>query len=424
MINTYIKEYSRHGKTIIDKGILKDAYEPTKTVINNEDKIVLFSVENTRFKCYANVLSQRRDIYYALKTRSDVETYEKILEALNNPVKPVYEEFSNYFRDTNFDLRDIPFIKYYREDAGHYLTSSIIVSCYKDICNASFHRVLRLDARRAVARIVPRHLDYIVSRHHSENRDAPIAILLGLHPVYELTAAFSPPLGVYELTIGSRILGEKNYVKTPIHRLPIPASTSIVIEGVITREKEWEGPFVDILRLPDKKRLQPVLRIDAIYVNIMDEPLVHAIVPGYSEHFNLMGFPREPLIYESVKKVVSRVKAVRLTKGSGSWLHVIVSIEKTRKGEGKNAGLAVLNAHPSVKHVVVVDDDIDVDDPYMIEWAIATRVKAGEDIVILRGLRGSTLDPRSNDGVGDKVVIDATKPLDEPWTKYRMVKPE
>ncbi len=421
-IDEYIRRYSSI-KRIIDLGTLSSVVEPTEKIIKNQDKIVVFNVETSPIKCYANMLSQRRDIYRLFNTKNDIETYKKMLEALNNPSKPVFEDFKKYYRSEKLSLYDIPFIKYYEEDAGHYLTSSIVASCYRDICNASFHRVLRINRNKATLRIVPRHLDYIVKRHHSKGRDAPVAIILGLHPLYEIAAASSPPLGVYEFYVANTMLGDPRMVKTPLYNIPIPPYAGIVIEGRITREYVWEGPFVDILRITDKRRKQPVFVVDKIYVSRDHEPMVHAIVSGYSEHLNLMGFPREPLIYDSVREVVPTVKSVRLTPGGGGWLHVVVSIRKERAGEARNAGLAVLNAHPSVKHVVVVDDDIDVDDPYMIEWAIATRVKAGEDIYILRGLRGSTLDPRGVNGVGDKMIIDATKPFNEDWDKYRMVKP-
>lgn len=75
--------------------------------------------------------------------------------------------------------------------------------------------------------------------------------------------------------------------------------------------------------------------------------------------------------------------------------------------------MAALAAHPSLKHVVVVDDDINVFDPEEIEYAIATRVKGDDDIVVVPGARGSSLDPAAlPDGTTTKVGVDATIPLD------------
>jgi 2,5-furandicarboxylate decarboxylase 1 len=61
--------------------------------------------------------------------------------------------------------------------------------------------------------------------------------------------------------------------------------------------------------------------------------------------------------------------------------------------------------------VVVVDMDVDIDDPNEIEWAIATRFQADRDLVIVSGAQGSKLDPSSDEGISAKMGIDATKPL-------------
>ncbi|RLI13848.1 UbiD family decarboxylase, partial [Candidatus Bathyarchaeota archaeon] len=138
-----------------------------------------------------------------------------------------------------------------------------------------------------------------------------------------------------------------------------------------------------------------------------------AILPGGVEHKLFMGFPREAEIWKAVSAVVPAVRAVNLTAGGCGWLHAVVAIEKNVDGDAKNAILAAFSAHPSLKHVVVVDPDIDVYDPEQVEWAIATRFQADEDLVIIRGARGSTLDPSADQetGLTTKVGLDATIPI-------------
>lgn len=420
-ISEYLLKLEKEGKKAVHVGELDREYEVTRIVNINRNRIVFFSLKDSIAECYSNILSDRKDLYRLFGTRNDIELYNKILEAMNNPAKLDTHSFNEYYKRADIGLQQLPFIKYYREDGGYYLTSSIYISCINNICNASYHRTMLLNDEKAVLRIVPRHLDYIVKKYHENGLDAPAAIILGANPYIEIAAATTPPLGVYEVAVAAKLSGDNRVVKTPIHGIPVPASASIVVEGVITRETAWEGPFVDILRLVDKRRKQPIFKVEAIYIHREIPPLYHAIVPGLWEHIYLMGFPREPLIYDSIKRITPNVKGIRLTIGSGGWLHAVVSIHKTRRGEARNVGLAVINGHPSVKHVIIVDHDIDIDDPYMIEWAIATRVRGSEDIIILRNMRGSTLDPRGADGVGDKVIVDATKPFDEPWDKYRLV---
>jgi len=104
----------------------------------------------------------------------------------------------------------------------------------------------------------------------------------------------------------------------------------------------------------------------------------------------------------------------------GGWLHAVVSIRKQRVGDGKNALLAAFAAHPSLKHVVVVDEDIDVYDSEAVEWAIATRFQADRDLIVVKDVRGSTLDPSSDQErvLTSKVGVDATKPMDKPKEKF------
>ncbi|MCE4629615.1 MAG: UbiD family decarboxylase, partial [Desulfurococcales archaeon] len=88
----------------------------------------------------------------------------------------------------------------------------------------------------------------------------------------------------------------------------------------------------------------------------------------------------------------------------------IISIEKNHDGDAKNAIMAAFAGHPSLKHVVVVDGDIDPDNYEMVEWAIATRFQADRDLVVIKNARGSTLDPSADNGFTAKMGIDATVP--------------
>jgi UbiD family decarboxylase len=127
----------------------------------------------------------------------------------------------------------------------------------------------------------------------------------------------------------------------------------------------------------------------------------------------MMGVPYEPKIYAAVAGVTT-VRNVVLTEGGCCYLHAVIQIEKQTEGDGKNAIMAAFAAHTSLKHVVVVDEDIDILDMADVEFAIATRVKADKDIMIIPGVRGSSLDPRGSlDGTTTKMGIDATKVLAE-----------
>ncbi len=398
-------------------------YEPTRILLKGdvEGKTIVFkNISNCIGSGVGNLVNTRKKLYMALNSNTDEEAYKRIIEALNS--KPKFKVRAFELNESKVDLTRLPAIKFYPRDGGRYITSSIIIACLDDeTCNASIHRILVLGKRELVARIVPRHLYYIYKQNRLKGKDTPIAIIVGVHPSILLSASMSPPFGVFELGLTHKLTGEiLDVAYTPEYNIPVPLHSQIVIEAKITGQLVDEGPFVDLTLTYDKIRKQPLIRVEKIYMH--ENPLFHIILPGGREHQLLMGFPREAMIWENIRKVVPKVHKVRLTIGGGGWLHAVVAIDKNSEGDAKNAILAAFAAHPSLKHVVVVDGDIDPDNPYEVEWAIATRFQADKDIVIIRNARGSSLDPSSSNGLTTKMGIDATAPLHE-REKYIKVKP-
>ena len=92
--------------------------------------------------------------------------------------------------------------------------------------------------------------------------------------------------------------------------------------------------------------------------------------------------------------------------------HAYISISKRTPGQAKNAICAAFAADMLLKHVVVVDDDIDVFDEEQVLWAVSNRFQADRDLVVIAGAQGSELDPSAGPGgVNAKMGLDATKPL-------------
>jgi 2,5-furandicarboxylate decarboxylase 1 len=73
--------------------------------------------------------------------------------------------------------------------------------------------------------------------------------------------------------------------------------------------------------------------------------------------------------------------------------------------------LAAMVNNADIKHVVVVDEDIDIFDMEQVEWAIATRFQGDRDLLVVPQVRVSPLDPSSPGGIGAKLGIDATAPV-------------
>ncbi len=415
----FVDQLSSEGM-VVRKHRLKPYLEPTRELLESDLRgtTLVFEVEGSELTCVGNVVNSRGKLYKALNASNDEEAYRKLLNALNSgkPSGVEFEgDFEDWFEGVDVNLGKLPFIKFYEKDGGMYIDSSIVVARTPELesFNASVHRLMLVSNDRMSIRIVPRHLYRIVSLNSRQGLETPVAIVIGVHPALLLLASLSPPYGVFELGLISELTDEKfEFCRTPLYGLPVPCNSSVVMEGRITNEEVDEGPFLDLLELYDRVRKQPVVRVDRVYLSrCAEERLFHVILPGGMEHKLLMGFPREAAIWDGVRKAVPRVHKVRLTPSGGCWLHAIISIDKNSDGDAKNAILAAFASHPSLKHVVVVDSDIDPDNLADVEWAIATRVQAGDDLVIIRNARGSTLDLSSADGITDKLGVDATAPL-------------
>jgi UbiD family decarboxylase len=316
------------------------------------------------------------------------------------------------------NLHELPILTYFRNDAGPYITGAIVVAELDGVVNASFHRMLVLDENHVAARLVPsRHLYKMHREALERGEQLKVGIAIGVDPLLLLAAATRVPPGK-EFEYASALKRAPVELFKLDNGIAIPHA-EIAFEGYLGEETAREGPFLDITGTYDLVRDEPVITLTKIYHR--RDPLYHAILPAGREHRLLMGVPYEPLIYRAAERV-ARVTNVFLTDGGCCYLHAVVQLKKEKEGEPKNAIIAAFAAHPSLKRVIVVDEDIDLFDPSDVEYALATRVRWHDDLVLIRGVKGSTLDPSSQDGLTTKVGIDATKPLAEAGNYERIVK--
>ena len=362
-------------------------------------------VGGAKFSAVGNVFATRELVAQYLGCRVE-EITKKLVDAINRPSKPKSAKNSPALEKTVSSLDDLPIPLHTEKDGGPYICSGIVVAKDKEYgTNCSFHRMMQMDGQHMALRILPRHLDTFIERAGGE---LDVAVIIGSPINVLLASAVSTKIGVNELEIANS-LAPFETVKLG-NGIEVPSEVEFILEGRITREIVNEGPFVDLTDTYDIVRRQQVMEVKKIHAR--KDALFHVLLPGGMEHKVLMGMPREPTIFNEVSKV-AECKGVSVPPGGCSWLHGIVSIHKKNEDDGKKAIEAAFKGHASMKHVVVVDEDVDIHNMQEVEWAIATRFQGDRGLVVKPHEKGSSLDPSANPETREtaKVGVDATAPL-------------
>ncbi|UEC42401.1 MAG: 3-polyprenyl-4-hydroxybenzoate carboxy-lyase [Methanothrix sp.] len=370
-------------------------------------------------KCCMNVLGTRDLLARALSTSK--EEMARDLAGIDLEGGWIREVDSSPFMEvvSDPDLTALPILTHFRGDGGPYITAGIVVSAFGGKTNAAVHRMMVIGKERVAARLVPgRHTHMLLQEALIAGERLPVGIAIGVDPAVLIAASTRVPLGK-EFQYASALSGD------PVELVPLDNGISvphaeIVFEGYIDGERASEGPFVDITGTRDFPRMEPVIHLTKMLMR--EVPIYHGLLPSAGEHKMLMGIPYEPLIFRAASRVAD-VRNVLLTEGGCSYLHAVVQIRKRDEAEPRRVIEAAFEAHKSLKHVIVVDEDIDIYSPEDLEYAVATRVKGDEDAVIYPNVRGSTLDPRSVEGITTKMGVDATMTLGEE-EKFLRIRPE
>ena len=374
--------------------------------------LYLENVKGSIIPCITNICSSRELVALGLDCAPN-EILGKISEAVRNGKEPHTAEAKGY-KEIENSLEKLPILTHQPIDGGAYISSAMAVANDKEYGrNLSFHRAMKIDNQHLVFRILDRHLMDYMKRGLKE-----FAYCNGVSVPVLLGAATSFGIEEDEMFVANA-LAESPVIELAGHVIP---QSEVVMICEFTGDMHDEGPFVDLTETPDIIRKQPVARIKRIFIR--DDSVFHALLPSGPEHKVLMGMPREPTIFNSVNKIVE-CKDVFMTQGGGSWLHGAVSIKKKNEDDGLKAIEAAFEGHKSMKHVWIVDDDIDVTNPADIEWAMATRFQADKDIVIKTGVKGSSLDPSADPETREtvKVGFDCTMSLNRDKSDFSKTKP-
>ena len=390
-------------------------YEISALLKKHEGKPILFeNVEGSSIPVAGNLLSSM-DLLCESLGIPKTEWIERLNLAIQNP--GAITEGPGDFEYLEPDLDRVPILSHYPHDQGAYVTSGVVFAHRGNLRNMSFHRLSRIGKDRFVGRLVEKrdlHTMYLAAKEHGE--DLGVSIAIGNSSGVLVAGATSVERGLYELGIAAALEHGIEVSKARTNDTRYPTDTEIVLEGrILHDETTTEGPFVDLTNTYDVVRVQPVFVIDQIAMR--KNAVYHALLPGGTEHRLLMGAPRTPTIYKALKEAGIDVRNVYLTEGGSGWLDAVVAIQKRSDSDPRNAIDAAIRGHRSLKKITIVDRDVDVTDPNEVNYAVTMYWEAGKEVV-LKGVKGSSLDPMATpEGIGSKLAIDATRPLNVPPEK-------
>jgi UbiD family decarboxylase len=339
----------------------------------------------------------------------------RLVAALERPVPPVAVERADWHERTisapQLDLLPIP--TFFEHETGAYLTAAAIVARDPDTGrrNWSIARIKPLGGSRAMVGIAPNHHLAVLARGAAaKGRTLPIAVCLGLHPALLVAACYYLPLGADELEPAGALMGAPVEL-APCATIPLeaPAHAELVLEGELdpTATVE-EGPVSEFHGMYE--RYGPGMVVEFAALGLRPGAMLQAILPGrHREHVFLGAAAIAAGLRHALAGTVPEVCDVAVPAGGMGRTACVIALGPHDEGAARRVVDAALAAVNLIKHVTVVDDDIDVRDPTQVAWAVATRMRPERDLVVLEGSRADRAEPLERGGTVTKLGIDATR---------------
>jgi 4-hydroxy-3-polyprenylbenzoate decarboxylase len=370
-----------------------------------------------------------------------------LCEAAKNPIQPVVsqemapcQEVVHRSSDPDFDLfRLIPAPTNTPVDAGPYITMGMCYATHPDtgLSDVTIHRMCIQSKDELSIFLQPgsRHIGAMAERATELGQTLPISISIGVDPAIEVGSCFEPPttpLGYNELSIAGAIR------QTPVVLTPCVsikenaiASAEYVIEGeiqpgvkVVEDQNSHTGYAMPEFPGYNGKASNECWLIKVTAVTHRKDPIMQTVIGPSEEHVNLAGIPTEASIYNMIDKALpGKVTNVYAhPAGGGKYMAVLQCSKTVHTDEGKQrqAALLAFSAFPELKHVILVDEDVDIFDSRDVLWAMNTRFQGDRDIITIPGVRCHPLDPSSDPvydpsildrGISCKTIFDCTVPF-------------
>lgn len=365
-----------------------------------------------------NLLSSRRKMALILGV-PESELLSTLVRAIDRPIPPVEVTHAScqeeiHAKDLDL-LKILPLGRQCAREQGPYITSGVLIT--KDAAtgwhNVSINRALVFAPDRLMIGMAPsHHLFRIASQQWAAGRPLEFAIAIGNPAAVVLASNAYVGYGEGEFGIAGGLLGEPlKTVRGKTVQVEVPAFAEVVVEAEFRpNELHEEGLVSEFHGLYEDYGPSPVARVRAI--THRRNFVFHTIAASrVVEHMLIGAVMIETTLFRAIRGAVPSVRNVHVTLGGGGRMHCIVALHNPPPGEGQRAVFAAFAHANIIKHVVVVDDDIDIFDPADVEWAVATRLRAERDILVVPRVRADRVDPvRENRTIAKWALIALKEP--------------
>lgn len=369
-------------------------------------------------------------------------------ESVNNPIPPIEvskdkaqcQEVVHLATDKDFDLNKlIPASTSSPVDAGPYITLGMCYASHPDsgVSDITIHRLCIQSKDELSIFFTPgiRHIGAMAKRANELGISLPISISIGVDPAVEIATCFEPPttpLGFNELYIAGALR------KKPVK---LVQCTSIKEKAIANAEYVIEGEVLPGVTIREDKNTQTgyampefpgytgeacpncsVIKVKAI--THRKNPIMQTCIGPSEEHVSMTGIPTEASIIDLIERSMpGRLQNVYLSSSGGGKYMAIIQFKKCEpsdEGRQRQAAIIAFTAFPELKHVILVDEDVDLFDMNDVLWAMNTRYQGDMDTIFIPGVRCHPLDPSQSPeynpknqtkGISCKTIFDCTVPF-------------
>jgi 2,5-furandicarboxylate decarboxylase 1 len=413
-----LKSYEREADPHLEIAGIMKRHDGEEALLFGEVKGYDVPVIGNFLACQANC-----EAAFGTDFRSIRNFIGRAIGAPQPPVPVAKAPVQEHVVTEGIDLqRTLPALHHTAADGGRFITAGVVIVRDPEtgIYNASYHRLQLTGPNRTAIKLdFGRHLRLAFERAKQKGEHLPIVVCIGTDIALQYTAATmgsQMPENADEIAVAGGLAGRAlPVVKAVTQDLLVPAETEIALEGRLRiDETVHEGPFGEFVGYLAPADAAPVFEVSAI--THRDKPIYHAINGYGRETVMLRKYVLEASLLKVLQSAVPIVIDAEMTAGGLHRFHAIVQVKKTtpqHDGLQRNAILASFGALKDLDLVIVVDDDIDIRDPHDVEYALATRMEASRDLMVMPEGRGHEYVRVSDKGIRTKLGIDATVPFAE-----------